>query len=192
MAKLRSKAADYGVYLVVRVVVCVIQALPFTAAQTLAVGLAWLAYQVDRRHRAVAVENLRHAYPNLGSEEAYDALVCRVYLHFCTLLMEIAHLPCRMHWNNWREYMEIADGRRTLGCLLSGRPLLIVTCHFGNWEMAGYALGLLGFQTYAVARPLDNPYLMIFCGAFARAPGRNCSPRKATSIRCRPFWPEAE
>jgi len=43
--------------------------------------------------------------------------------------------------------------------LMSERAALIVTAHFGNWEMAGYLLGRVGFKTYAIARILDNPYL---------------------------------
>ena len=63
MAKARSALADYSVYLVIRFFVCIIQALSFHAAVTLARGLALLAYQVDRRHRLVALENLRLAFP---------------------------------------------------------------------------------------------------------------------------------
>lgn len=36
---------------------------------------------------------------------------------------------------------------------------MLVTGHFGNWELGGTLMGLLGFRTHAVARPLDNPYL---------------------------------
>src|SRR5947209_13223885 len=57
-------------------------------------------------------------------------------------------------------------------CLLSGRPLLLVTGHFGNWELGGYVLGLLGFTTHAIARPLDNPYLDVFLRRFRERTGQ--------------------
>jgi KDO2-lipid IV(A) lauroyltransferase len=50
--------------------------------------------------------------------------------------------------------------------------LLIVTGHFGNWEMGGYALGLFGFATHAIARPLDNPYLDDFMRTFRERTGQ--------------------
>src|SRR6516162_300607 len=56
--------------------------------------------------------------------------------------------------------------------MLSGRPVMIVTGHFGNWEMAGYGLGLLGFTTHAIARRLDNPYLDAFLGTFRKKTGQ--------------------
>ena len=37
--------------------------------------------------------------------------------------------------------------------------VMVVTGHFGNWELAGYVFGLIGFPGSAIARPLDNPYL---------------------------------
>ena len=70
--KRRSIAADYAVYLIVRLLVCVLQALSLAAARKLAAALAWLAYRIDRRHRAVALDNLRHAFPGRFSEIGHD------------------------------------------------------------------------------------------------------------------------
>jgi KDO2-lipid IV(A) lauroyltransferase len=172
MSKPRSRVADYAVYLAVRVVVCVIQALTHRAALRLAGGLAWLIHRVDRRHRLVADDNLRHAFPE-GLDEASRARMVRaVYRHFCTLLIEIIHLPRKLHPGNWRHHLELAGGRVIVDALLSGRPLLLVTGHFGNWEMAGYALGLFGFRTHAIARELDNPYLDAFLRRFRERTGQ--------------------
>lgn len=172
MSKPRSAVADYAVYLMVRVMVCFVQALPFAAAQSFAAGLAWLAYRVDRRHREVAMDNLRHAFPGRWNDRELNEQVRQVYRHFCNLLVEIVNLPRRMHVGNWQRYIELGDEAVTVRAHLSGRPLLIVTGHVGNWEMAGYAIGLLGFRTYAVARPLDNPYLDDYLRRFRESTGQ--------------------
>jgi KDO2-lipid IV(A) lauroyltransferase len=158
MAKPRSRLADYLVYAAVRLAVCVLQALSPRAAARLAGGLAWLAYRVDARHRRVADDNLRHAFPELDARQR-DARVRAVYRHFCGLLVDIVQLPRAMNVRTWRRHLNLDEGRPFVDLLLSGRPLMLATGHFGNWEMAGYALGLLGFGTYAIARKLDNPYL---------------------------------
>jgi KDO2-lipid IV(A) lauroyltransferase len=93
-------------------------------------------------------------------------------------LIEIIHLPRRLHIQNWRRYLELQNGRLLVDHLLSDRPLLIVTGHFGNWELAGYTLGLLGFKTYAVARPLDNPYLDDFLLRFRQHTGQTILAKK--------------
>ncbi len=172
MARERNRATDFAVYLAVRLLICIIQALSFRKACQLAGALAWLAYRVDRRHRLVADDNLRHAFPELTDPIERDRLVRAVYRHFCLLLMEIIHLPRMLHPQNWRRHMRLRHRRLIVSQLLSGRPLLIVTGHFGNWELGGYILGLLGFTTHAIARPLDNPYLDTFLRRFRERTGQ--------------------
>jgi Kdo2-lipid IVA lauroyltransferase/acyltransferase len=172
MRKAQSPATQYAVYLAVRIVVCIVQALPFRAACRFGDFLGWLAYRINKRHREVARENLRRAFPGKYDEAQIDALVRGVYRHFCSVVIEIAHLPRRLHSTNWRQHIEPVGCRELVDRLLSGGPLLIVTGHFGNWEMAGFALGLFGFRTYAIARPLDNPYLENYLRRFREKTGQ--------------------
>jgi KDO2-lipid IV(A) lauroyltransferase len=37
--------------------------------------------------------------------------------------------------------------------------MIVLTGHFGNWEILGYVMGTMGFETTSVARTLDNPYI---------------------------------
>ena len=178
MAKERSLVADYAVYLVVRAIICLIQALSLRAACSLAGGLAWLLEDVDRRHRLIACDNLRLAFPERFARTDPDDCVRSVYHHFCTLLMEIIHLPRKLHPTTWRRYLDLGEDRRVVDCLLSGRPLMLVTGHFGNWEMGGYALGLLGFTTHAIARPLDNPFLDQYLRGFRERTGQKVLAKK--------------
>jgi Kdo2-lipid IVA lauroyltransferase/acyltransferase len=171
-AKKRSALVDYLVYLTVRALVCVLQGLSPEAARGCARFLAWLAYTIDKRHRLVALENLEKAYPGHYTAAELDDLVRRVYRHFCTLVIEIVQIPRKLHVNNWKDHIVLDDGHRIVDCLLSGRPLLIVTGHFGNWELAGYALGMFGFTTHAIARPLDNVYLDNFLRGFREKTGQ--------------------
>jgi Kdo2-lipid IVA lauroyltransferase/acyltransferase len=170
--KHRSRLLDYFVYLVVRIFVCVLQALSFHVSLLFARGLAWVVYQFDKRHRKVAIENLQIAFASQYSDQQLDALVRNVYLHVCTMLVEIIHMPRRYHLHNYKRYTTLHDPRVLTELLLSGRPVLFVTGHFGNWEMAGYSLGLLGFKAHAIARPLDNPYLDDFLRAFRERTGQ--------------------
>jgi KDO2-lipid IV(A) lauroyltransferase len=171
MAKERSAIADYFVYFLVRVLICIIQMLSYSAARQFADWLAWLAYYVDRRHRLVADDNLRHAFPDLSAAQR-DRQVRAVYRHFCMLLMEIIHIPRKLHPCNWRQYLDLSSGRQLVDALLSGRAVWLVTGHFGNWEMGGYVLGLLGFRTHAIARVLDNRYLDDFLRTFRERTGQ--------------------
>src|SRR5713226_912866 len=178
MSKERSRTADYAVYLIVRFVVCVIQALPYRAGAAFASGLAWLAFHIDKRHRQVARDNLRHAFPGRYNDAQLDAMVRAVYRHFCTLLIDIVHLPRKLNPHTWRRYLHIPQIPVLIDCLVSGRPLLLATGHFGNWEAGGYTLALLGFTSHAIARPLDNPYVDDFLRRFRERTGQKILAKK--------------
>ena len=162
MSRPRSAAADYASYLAVRIVLCVVQMLTLPASRRLADLMAWLAYHVDRRHRLVADDNLRRAFPDQHNVRDRDQMVRAVYRHFCSLVVEIAHLPRKMKTTTWHRSITLENGADIVEGLLADRPLLLVTGHFGNWELSGYLLGLFGFSTHAIARKLDNPYLNEF------------------------------
>ncbi|HMF12147.1 MAG TPA: lysophospholipid acyltransferase family protein [Gemmataceae bacterium] len=178
MSKQRSKVCDYAVYLVIRIVVCIVQALPYRAGLAFAQALAWLAYRIDARHRAVAHDNLRHAFPGRFDDAQQDEVVRAVYRHFCTLVIDIMHLPRKLSPHTWRRHLEIPQISLVVDCLLSNRPAMLVTGHFGNWEAGGYTLALLGFATHAIARPLDNPYVDDFLRRFREATGQKILAKK--------------
>jgi KDO2-lipid IV(A) lauroyltransferase len=173
MAKKNSLLSDYTVYLVVRVVVCVVQALSWPLALWAARALAALAYRVDRRHRQVALENLRHAFPHLGDGER-EALARAAYLHCAVMLVEMIRLPRTLRPANLDYYIHYADPQdleRLLAWARAGRPLILLTGHFGNWEILSYAFGMGGCRGGIVARRLDNPYLDRFLAAFRSRTG---------------------
>ena len=56
--------------------------------------------------------------------------------------------------------------------MTGGRPMIFLTGHYGNWEMAGYLFGVFGFPTVSVARTLDNPYLDRYLRSFRERTGQ--------------------
>jgi Kdo2-lipid IVA lauroyltransferase/acyltransferase len=170
--KVRRPAADYAVYVAIRCAVCVLQAIPVRFAFSIADGLAWLAYRIDKRHREAARDNVQKAYPNKSSGEV-DRLVRGCYRHCLRLVIEIVLLPRKFRLFNWRSYGRLdGDAAGMVSAILGERPAMLVTAHFGNWELAGFATGAFGMKSYAIARVLDNPHLERFFKAFRTRTGQ--------------------
>lgn len=174
--KSRKPAVDYAVFLAVRLFVCVVQAMPVRLAFALAELVAMLAHRVDKRHRKVAADNLRAAFPEF-SDSKIDRLVRGTFRHFARVFVEMILLPRKLRATNWRRYGSV-EGGKVVKSLLRDRPLLIITGHFGNWEIAGYLIGAAGFKTHAIARTLDNPYLERFLLRFRQATGQTIIAKK--------------
>ena len=180
MARQRSRTIDYLVYLLVRSLVCVIQALPWRWSLSLAEGMAWLAHRVDRRHRQVASENLRYAFPEL-SQPKIDHLVKKVYRHFCKMVFEMVMLPRKYRHSNVESYVSYADLKQFQyvdEILKRGRPVILMTGHLGNWEVLSYSLGVAGYRGAVIARSLDNPWLDRFIKQFRIRTGQRILAKK--------------
>jgi KDO2-lipid IV(A) lauroyltransferase len=172
----RKNVLDYAVYVVVRIMICIVQALPLETGRKLAAGCAWLMCDVLRMRAKVVDENLAHAFPDLAPRQR-AVLARRMWEHLFLLVLEVAHVPRKINETNWRQYIKIKDVAPLMRLLIGKRPVIVVTGHFGNFELGGYALGVLGFPTYTVARNLDNPYLDRYLAGFRAATGQHLIPK---------------
>lgn len=179
--KKRRPAADYAVYLAVRLLVAVCQALSVEASYRFADFLAAILYRVDKRHRQVGQENLRMAFGDRYTEAERDAIIRGVYRHFCRMVMEMLHIPRKLHPTTWRERVTLVGHEKIVDRLLKGGPVIMLTGHFGNWEMAGYLFAVFGFRPYSVARTLDNPHLDRFIRSFRERTGQMMISKKGGS-----------
>src|SRR5262249_28761241 len=75
--------------------------------------------------------------------------------------VEFIFTPRLIRIETFQRYVQMQDFTQTLDLMLKERDsgLVMLTGHFGNWEVLGYVLATIGFDTVSVARPLDNPYL---------------------------------
>src|SRR5262245_44707184 len=182
MARPRSRAKDFAAYAVVRIGVALIQALTDGAARWLAEAFGWAVYLADARHRRIADDNLRFAFPHLTTAQRGE-LVRESFFHFTGLIFEVMRLPRKINVNNWRRQVAMVGGDKLTAAMTSDRPAMLVTGHFGNWELAGYATGLLGFHCHSVARSLDNPYLDQLLRRWREAAGQRVLAKKGDFAR---------
>lgn len=169
-------AGHFCVYLVVRVLIAIVGAIPLAISERIAWVLAWLFTHVIRIRYRVADENLRHSFPELTPSER-RAVIFRMWHHLFLLILEIVHTSKTVKEENWRQFVELRNVRPLVKTLLEDRPVILVTGHFGNFEFGGYMLGLLGFPTYTVARNLDNPFLDRYLAQFRSEKGQYLIPK---------------
>ena len=165
------KIGDYVVYLIVRVVVCVVQCFSLDACQQASEYMAFLFNDVLCVRKRLVDENLRHAFPEKTKRERRE-LARKMWAHLFLMVAEVAHAPRELHGINWFRHVTIENGRSFFKALQEDRPIILITGHFGNFEIGGFLLGLLGYPTFSVARKLDNPYLDRFISDFRGRTGQ--------------------
>jgi KDO2-lipid IV(A) lauroyltransferase len=175
-----QKLKHWLTYIAVRLVVCIIQAIPLRLCQPFANWMAALTWRWLRFRRTVIDDNLRHAFPEMSAPER-DAIGQGMWSHLVLQVCEIAHTARKVHRTNWRRHIRLSGERELVTRLLEQRPLVLLSGHFGNFELAGYAAGLYGFSNHSIARPLDNPYLNQFIGSFRRLNGQYILPKQGSA-----------
>ena len=171
MKKRLHNSLDYLVYLIVRVFICAAQSISLDVSQRFAETLSFLFCDILRVRGKLVDTNLSHAFPELSKKERKE-IARQMWTHLFLMVAEVAHGPRQMHGLNWWRNVRIENGSKMFAALQADRPMILITAHFGNFEMGGYILGLLGYPTFSVARKLDNPYLNDFISSFRGQTGQ--------------------
>jgi KDO2-lipid IV(A) lauroyltransferase len=162
MAKRRNDFIDRALYIGLRLFAAMLHVRPIETNLSLMRRVGSLVYFVDRRHRRRAQANLRYSFPHM-SEAHRNRLARHSLQQLAMLCAEVLFTTRLIRIDTWRRYVELKNFRETLELLMARRQgLIMLTGHYGNWEILGYVLATLGFQTTTVARPLDNPYVSEF------------------------------
>ena len=159
MAKPRNDWIDRLQYLGLRLVSMMLHCWPVELVQGGARLLGDFMYLVDRRHRDRALANLRRSFPEMP--EARRKKLARESMRAMFMLgVEVLFTTRLIHVTTFTKYIEMGNFAPVLRLLLEkNQGLIVLTGHYGNWEILGYVLATLGFETTSVARPLDNPYI---------------------------------
>lgn len=159
MAKVRNPKLDYLVYLALRSIDMLLHCLPIEVNLQIARFLGNLLYFVDAKHRHRATANVRRAFPEY-SERQCRRVARESLQHMVMLAVEMLFTTSLIRLNTFARHVEFENFSTALELLIRQKTgLLMLTGHYGNWEILGYVLATLGFQTSSVARPLDNPYV---------------------------------
>lgn len=155
---LKTTVIDGSVYFLIRLAIAVIGIFSLESCHAVAILLARLVTDVFPFRKKVLDENLRIAYPESTSRER-RRLIRGMWEHLFLMGAEFVQARRVLHKENWCRFIEVEDAQRMIRLFFQPRPLIMVTGHFGNFEMGGYILGLLGYPTFSVARTLDNRFL---------------------------------
>jgi len=130
--------------------VWLLRLLPARAALWLSARLGEFAFDVVRFRRAVAMENLRSRLGGTYSGPELRDIGRRCYRQFAMACAELARLPL-VDSDYVKENIEIEGAEQLDKALTGGRGAVLVTGHFGSYELMGAVLVMMGYPiTFAV------------------------------------------
>ncbi len=159
MAKERNDLIDRAVYVVFRLVAVILHTFPIDAHVNFAKLVGGLMYRFDRKHRDRAMANLKRAFPEKDPAEL-QTIARRSMIGLVMFFNEVMFTTRLIRIDSWTRYIDLHEFKPVLELLMKrNQGVIMLTAHYGNFEILGYLLAMLGFPTASIARPLDNKYV---------------------------------
>ncbi len=147
------------VYALARCVLGLLRCFPVSWNLCTARLFANLWWRLIPRHRERAIGHVRLALGKDLTDEKVEQIAKDSLKQLTMFAIDFAFVPHLINEYNWRNYVRLNNMSDALRLLLEEKGALLLTGHFGNWELAGYLLAMFGFDVTAIMRPLDNVYL---------------------------------
>jgi KDO2-lipid IV(A) lauroyltransferase len=115
--------------------------LPLKSAQRLGGYLGSLAFHLYTPRKNIALENLRNAFPE-KTEEELRKIAQGAFRNYGIALVELLWFP-NLDDKALRRLVEIENLELMKAAYARGKGLIMLSGHFGNWELIALAMGYL-------------------------------------------------
>ena len=150
MTAVRTSFAHRVEYAVLRTVMFITGLLPLRCALSMGACMGWFAWCVLGVRRKVVMRNLALAFPG-DDDRSRSRTALLSYMNVGRFMMEFARQGS-MSREYVLEHVEVEDPGRLEDIRQLG-GCIVITGHFGSWELFGVAMGyLLGRMSFLVGR----------------------------------------
>ena len=143
--------------LAARVVIACVRVVPSRVLLAMGSGLGLAFYAIDTKHRRVASENVKAAFPDQPLPER-RRIVRGAFQHFGRLLFELLKFST-LSPEALLARVEFEGEDRVRAAHAHGKGVIFITGHFGFWELQAMVHALRLPPMAVMARALDNPQL---------------------------------
>ena len=146
--------AEYGC---VRFFSEVFMIIPLKLLYIIAKLLGIFTYYIIRVRRNVTLINLKNSLGGELSEKELKRIARESYINIGLTFIEMLSIP------RFGEYVldvvDMSDSYILKRTMDMGKGVILVSCHFGNWELNGAAIAVSGFPVTVVVKKQTNPYV---------------------------------
>ena len=131
------------------------RALPFPWTSALGAGVGLLAFQFMGRRRRIAIENITRALgPEIDGASARE-LARRTFAQIGRSFLDFLALP-RLGLRGILARVELVGYEPVLEWARKGQGAVVLTAHYGNWEMLGASMRAMGAPMQYLLPPQSN------------------------------------
>src|SRR5688572_8459516 len=125
---------------------------PKTAPKPIGRALGLLAYSGMPRYRKVAIANLRRAYGDEWDEAALHSLARESFQNVGITLAEFCLRMPRLTLEDAQREVRFEGKQHFEEALARGKGVILVSAHYGNWELIGPRVAAEGYCVNGISR----------------------------------------
>ncbi|MCF7954239.1 MAG: lysophospholipid acyltransferase family protein [Phycisphaerae bacterium] len=176
----RNPVIDWIGYAALRVGLFILLRFSVKANLRFARFLGSQMWQHYERGRIRAMDNLRRSFPD-KDEKWCQETGKRSFQQIVMLVIDIFYTSKLVTRDNWKKYTRYKNIEQVKWLMQGGQGILMLTAHYGNFEIMGYMIGLFGFNLYSIARPIDNPYINKYLLSLRKHTGQKIIDKKGAT-----------
>ncbi|MBN2453787.1 MAG: lysophospholipid acyltransferase family protein [Candidatus Omnitrophica bacterium] len=147
---MKFKFRRYYLYYLGRCLAFIIYLFPLRMGLILASLLGRIAFGLVPKYRNLALENLRAAFPEKGEAEI-RRIAIGVFENLAKVGIELINFP-KITKDNLDRFVTVENIGIFDEARKKGNGIIVLTAHFGNWELLAMTIRLKGYPGAAVGR----------------------------------------
>ncbi|MFA5144190.1 MAG: lysophospholipid acyltransferase family protein [Candidatus Omnitrophota bacterium] len=136
---MKFKLRRYYLYYIGRAVAFVFTLIPLQTGLALASVFGTIAFHMLPRYRRLTIDNLKTVFGTEKSDTELNAIARRVFQNLGKNAVELVNLP-RFDKPRMDRLVGFRNRERLDAAYAKGRGVIVLTAHFGSWELMAAAL----------------------------------------------------
>lgn len=143
---------EYLSYYIVKVFGFFVRLIPVHLALWLGRMIGIFVYYFDTKHKSLAYANLKIAFAKTKTPREIVKITKMLFQNYGQNLIELLRLPL-MTPARFDKYIRIEGKEHLNEALKKGKGVIMLAMHYGSWEMASLASGMMGVPYSVVVKP---------------------------------------
>lgn len=149
---------DWIIFITYKFFKILVKVTPKSIMKYILIGLARFTYLVDKKHKKIASVNLQLAFEETKSKEEKEWIIKKSYENLFFNIYEFIDnqgLPL----NKLEKKVKVENENIIQDAIASNRKIILVTAHYGNWELVNTYNSAKYKPMTVVGRPMSNDLL---------------------------------
>jgi len=154
----KRKIINLGIYYLVVALVRFLNLIPRKAGIGLMRWLSFPFYLLSIKQRRLTILHLTQVFGGEKSEREIKRMARNVFRHFATVGVDAVRMPLLLKEGIDR-YVTAENMHYLEEAYKKGRGMILLTGHFGNWELMGAWVASRGYPLHVIGSSESNPWV---------------------------------